>query len=836
MSRAGAGIRHLGASKVLCSRAVLIGRLLALVLCFAFVVDARGQHEDADGPRVTAVRFDGDLHFTAEHLRSRVRTQRNRRLLGIPGANWWLLLYQAGESGAAGGPLGRFLKSAGEPPARLDSSVVGADVERLRALYQSEGYRSAHVEAVVRENSRRGTATVTFRIHAGPPTWIRSVSYSGLEDLGPETRRELARTSLLRSRGSIWIDSTAFAPEGRLFSEPALADERRRMLGFLRDRGFAGVSRDSIRAIVQPFSADSFDVLLTVSTGPRYRFGDLRFMVEGPEEGVGLRSESYSVPEVGEHPGGNVTVAIVSERRLSPSLLRRSLQFEPGDWFNQSALLATKRRLESSGVFVFTDLLPRPDQTTLIGDGTPLIPYHIEARTRRRHQVRLESFMLQRTGLVASENEIGAGVGVSYENANMFGGGETFRIRTSGSVAADVDSTLLSSAQAEITTSFTLPYFVYPFDGLDRRLNLFDARTRISFNLLAARRDNLALIIRGRGSALFRLEAQHSPTVVSFVDLIDLSVSNPDTLSGFSAIFLDRVFGTNGEDQLIADPVQRAQILEDYTQPQINNALRYTWRSSRTNLLRRERGHLYETSLEVGGNLPYLLDRFVFSPGEIEGSLPGLPFFGGDRDSRMVYRQYARAVTDFRQYRPIGSSTVVAGKLIGGYTLPLGQSQVAPFDRRFYAGGGTSVRGFGLRMLGPGGARFGVEGDGPDFTNILGGDIKLEAGVEVRQTLIRNLLAADWQLAAFADAGNVWFGPRNPGFGELPPHLPDGRFRAPEFLSEIGVGSGLGVRLAWEYLVVRLDFAFKVHDPSRTGLLPDGLNRPVAHFGIGHAF
>jgi outer membrane protein insertion porin family len=818
------------------AQAAQIGRLLALTLCLLFVVpDARGQQQDVDSPRITSVRFDGDLHFSVEQLRSRVRTQRNRRLLGIPGANWWLMLHQAGESGAVGRSVGRFLMSAGEPPARLDTSIVGADVERLRLLYQSEGYRSARVEAVVRQERGR-TASVTFLIDAGEPTWIRRVSYAGLDDLRPETRRELARTSQLRSRQSVWTDSTAFAPVNRLFSEPALADERRRILGFLRDEGFAGIARDSIRAIVHPVSPDSFDVVLTVSPGPRYRFGDLRFMVEGPEPEVGLRSETYQIPPEGDNPGGTVTSAIVAEHRLSPSLLRRSLQFEPGDWFNQSALLATKRRLEASGVFVFTDLVPRLDQTTLLDDGTPILPYQIEARTRRRHQVRLESFMLQRTGLVASENEIGAGVGVSYENANLFGGGETFRIRTTGSIAADVDSTLLSSAQAEITTSITLPYFVYPFDALDRRLNLFDARTRISFNLLAARRDNLALIIRGRGSALFRLEAQHSPTVVSFVDLIDLSVSNPDTLAGFSAIFLDRVFGTNGSNQPILDPVQRAQILEDYTQPQINNALRYTWRSSRTNLLRRERGHLYEASVELGGNLPYLLDRFVFSPGDVEGSLPGLPFFGGDRDIRMVYRQYARAVTDVRQYRPIGTSTVVAGKLIGGYTLPLGQSNVAPFDRRFYSGGGSSVRGFGLRMLGPGGARFGVDGGGPEFTNILGGDVKLEAGVEVRQTLIRNLIAADWQLAAFADAGNVWFGPRNPGFGELPPHLPDGRFRAPEFVSEIGVGSGLGVRLAWDYLVVRLDFAFKVHDPTRTGFLPDGLNRPVAHFGIGHAF
>jgi outer membrane protein insertion porin family len=787
-------------------------------------------------PRVTSVRFEGDLHFSRQQLLTRVRTHRNRRLFGIPGANWWLLLHRVGGSPAVGGPIGRILQASGEPPALLDTTVVGADVERLRALYQQEGFRSASVEADVNTYDEGRRAHVVFRIDAGEVTWLRQVRFSGLEDLAPERRRTLVQESLLRSRRSRWVDSTTFVALERRFSEPTLVEERRRILTFLRNEGYASVARDSIRAIIFSERADSFDVQIQIGTGDRFRFGDLRFMIEGPEANEGLRTDTMVVPPRPGHPGGLVVSAIVDEGRLSPALLRRSLRFQPGDWFDQSELLATKRRLEASGVFVFTDFVPRYDRVGDAVSDAPLLPYEIEARTRRRHQVRLETFMLQRTGLVASENEIGTGVGVSYENANLFGSGEAFRIRMTGSVAADVDSTFLSSAQTEITTSLTFPYFFFPFDGLDRRLGLFDARTRLSLNLLAARRDNLALIIRGRGSALFRLEAQHSPTVTSYVDLVDLSISNPDTLAGFSEIFLDRVFGSNGSDRPVLDPVQRAQILEDYTQPQINNALRYTWRSARVNLLRRERGYIYEASGEVGGNLPYLLDRFVFSPGDIEGSLPGLPIFGGERDSRMVYRQYARATVDLRRYRPLTTGTVLAVKSFVGYTVPLGRSSVVPFDRRFYAGGGSSVRGFGLRLLGPGGARFGDDADGGEFTNILGGDVKLEAGIELRQTLIRNLLAAEWQLATFADAGNVWFGPRNPGFGDLPSDLPDGRFRVPEFATEIGVGTGLGLRLAWDYLVMRLDFAFKVHDPTRGGLLPDGLNRPVAHFGIGHAF
>src|SRR5690625_5678127 len=131
--------------------------------------------------------------------------------------------------------------------------------------------------------------------------------------------------------------------------------------------------------------------------------------------------------------------------------------------------------------------------------------------------------MLQRSGVLGSENEIGAGIGATYENLNLFGGGEPFRTSVGGSIAADVESRLFTSAQTEVSASLILPSLVGPFGGLDRVLDLSDARTRLSLNLLTARRDNLNLVIRGRGAALFRLEGQHTATLTSWLDLIDLS-------------------------------------------------------------------------------------------------------------------------------------------------------------------------------------------------------------------------------------------------------------------------------------------------------------------------
>ena len=230
----------------------------------------------------------------------------------------------------------------------------------------------------------------------------------------------------------------------------------------------------------------------------------------------------------------------------------------------------------------------------------------------------------------------------------------------------------------------------------------------------------------------------------------------------------------------------------------------------------------------------YLLDRVAFSPGEVEGTLPGLPFFrGSGGESRMIYRRYLRFVGDARRYLPLGRRYVLAFKGIAGLAHPIGASEVVPFDRRFYSGGATSVRGWGLRELGPGSAILASDprAAGAEVTNIRGGDVKLEASAELRHVAVRNVLAADWIGVAFVDVGNYWFGPKNPGD-------PEGRFRLERFYREFGVGTGAGIRIAWEYLIIRLDLAFRAYDPVRSGegLFPDELGEPTLHFGIGHAF
>lgn len=774
-----------------------------------------GSAQSTNQPYLDDVTLGGNLApFSREDLLAQIRTRANSRFLGIPGVTPGVWFYDLGGDGEGG--LARAVRRVGEAPAHFSQAVLDDDVQRIEALYRQEGFHESTIEARV-DTVASGSVEeplrvrVSLTVEAGKATYVRGVRYEGLDGLPSDKRQEWIAASTLSLR-RLDADSLEFVGVGQRFAERELLEERQAMLDFLRRNGFALVTRDSIQAVVfgmpdGPLTTsgpDSVNVVFTVNPGERFLFGDISFVINGPEKGVEPRTDTFLVGD------GIASVRMEGERRLSTRLLRRTLEVQPGQPYDIDALLATKQRLERSGVFTFSDIIRLAPDSSSVG---PLrAPHRVGLRTRKRHGARLEGFVLQRSALLGSEaDELALGAGISYRNANLAGGGEAFHVSTTGSVAGDFTKGF-PTAQLEIGSSLALPSLVAPFGFVERSLDPLDSQTRLSLGFLIARREALGVLIRGRATAGLRLEVQHDPVRSSYLDLIDFTLSDPDTLVGFSERFLS----------FVSDPVARQFVLDDYTRPQVNNAVRYTFRSTTANPFRRDRGHSLELSAEVGGNLPELLDRFVFTPDSLEGSLPGLPFFGGTDESRLEYQPYVRGFGDWRHYVPRGSTTF-AFKVVAAAAHPTGNTPVIPFDRRFYSGGASSVRGWNFRTLGPGGLT-------GESVFVQGGDIKLEASAETRLTFLHGFLRAEWQLVGFADAGNVWFGPRNPGDER-------GHFRFDRFYRELGVGAGYGLRIGWDYLILRFDLGYKVHIPGASSdLFPEGLGSPLFHFGIGQAF
>ena len=315
---------------------------------------------------IERVRFRGNSYFTPEQLEARVRTRANRRFLRIPGFTWWLWLHELGESGLFGERIGRALIATGESPAILDTTLLARDVERLRNAYHQVGFPQADVRA--RVDSLEGRRLdVYFDIEQGPATFIRTVRYDVEPPLLPEQQVRLTEGSLLQPAEIDPEAPLAFRAQNQRFDQPRLQEERRRILAFLLDEGYAAVSRDSIHAIAFPLQGDSVDVMYRIRQGTRYRFEDVHFSVIGPEAESSLTVDTLAAEPLGN---GLVTARITGDHRFKSSLLERTLQFQPGSWYNRSQVLSTKRRLEATGVFSFTRIDPL-FRDTLRAEGSP---------------------------------------------------------------------------------------------------------------------------------------------------------------------------------------------------------------------------------------------------------------------------------------------------------------------------------------------------------------------------------------------------------------------------------------------------------------------------------
>jgi outer membrane protein assembly factor BamA len=163
-----------------------------------------------------------------------------------------------------------------------------------------------------------------------------------------------------------------------------------------------------------------------------------------------------------------------------------------------------------------------------------------------------------------------------------------------------------------------------------------------------------------------------------------------------------------------------------------------------------------------------------------------------------------------------------------GLGVPYGNSESLPFEKRFFAGGANSVRGWAVRELGPG--NFRGEDKTIDYIR-QSGDIKLGASIEYRSKLF-------WKIngATFIDAGNIW---TIKEYAEQP----DGEFRFDTFYKQIAVSYGLGLRLDFGFFVLRLDGGMKAYDPSgqtmyqRLPLIHPSFSRDFAfHLAVGYPF
>jgi outer membrane protein assembly factor BamA len=483
---------------------------------------------------------------------------------------------------------------------------------------------------------------------------------------------------------------------------------------------------------------------------------------------------------------------VQKEMFFKPKYLDPFIKLEEGQLYNPETSRNTARRLSTIGAYKYVNIQYREIDTSAT-DNLGLLEANIYLSPLNKR-----AFTAELQVVTKSNSFTGPALALTYSNRNVFGGGETYNTTAKVGYEAQLGGGKTpgdSSLELGLKNELIFPRVIFPVKINDDffKYSIPKTKTSVSFDF----QDRRKLYTLLSGTALFGyawdanryVTHQINPISVSYTDLMK-------TTPEFEEILNDNPFLKRSFEQ------------------QFISGLTYSFTYNEMVDQQKTHQKYLNFTLDVAGNSISLF-------GKNQG--PDVPktFFG------MEYAQYAKADVDVSYHFNFAKEQTIAARVFAGYGLAYGNSNVIPFVKQYYAGGPYSVRAFRIRSLGPG--TYNVDEDTNNTSDSYfdkTGNIRLEANLEYRFPIVSFLKGA-----VFADAGNIWNSKENPVF--------DGKDKfSKNFLSELGMGAGVGLRIDIQSFVIRFDLAAPFHDPS----LPKGerfnfdVSNPILNFAIGYPF
>lgn len=473
---------------------------------------------------------------------------------------------------------------------------------------------------------------------------------------------------------------------------------------------------------------------------------------------------------------------IDSSKLFKPRVFEQSMQFQPGDLYSRKDHNTSLSRLISLGNFKFVKNRFQP--VTDSGELKLNAFYYLTPLPRK-------SLRAELTGTSKTNNLTGSQLTVGWRNRNTFGGAEQLSINIFAGTEVQISGNFGKSntyrVGGEVNLSF--PRFIVPFIKINRR-GEFVPRTNALLGYEMLNRQSLYTLHSFRGNYGYtwkeslQKEHQLNPVAINFVRPLNVAQRYVDSMSVNPS--LAKII----EQQFIVGTTYNFNYNQLAGSP------------SRT-------GFYFNGLLDMAGNIPGLVAGANWKTNDTVTLL-------GARFSQFVKMEF-----DLRYYKQFGTRSQWASRIVIGAGLPYGNSRQLPFVKQFFAGGNNSLRGFRSRTVGPGSYRP-PNSDNPSalFLPDQSGDIKLEINTEFRPKLFSIL-----EGALFIDAGNVWL------FNDDP--LKPGAQFSRNFLKELAVDAGIGLRLDLTILLLRLDFAFPLKVPYADNPPNKGM---VINLAIGYPF
>ena len=699
----------------------------------------------------------------ASQLANYLRQNANHRVLG--GLKLQLALYNIAGRDSANW-FNRWIKRVGTPPVIYDSALTVASADQLHMALSNRGFMNNVVTYQVEADSAKRKARVNYDITLGEPYFIRSIDY----DIPDEDLRDI-----------ILADTARFTVhEGDLLNYNRLDEWRQNITENLRNHGYYAFNKEYITFMADT-AAGSKAVDLTLNSRDPYRNDHMPYYTE--HEPFYVRDvvyvTDYDPVEMHDAFWGADTVTLHSgikiiegpDRYLRHDVLDECNHIEPGQLYNAEAITRTYRALGRLNILKQINIDVRPLGEV---DGVLMVDAYVLLSPDKSQTV---SVSLEGTN---SEGDLGFGVGLDYEHRNIFKGAEVLSAKAKvsyESISGNL-SGLINNNYSEYSTELglTFPKFMFPFlkRSFKRKIQ---ASTAFTVNFDYQARPEYTRIIAG-GSWRYQW-TERSRRMAHTLTLVDVSViSVPKYNEEFFKRITNPLLFYSYQDHLI--------MRMGYNFYRTNKAEMNVLQMGRF----QRNVFTIRANAETAGNLLYGLSHLTGQKADADGSYKAM----GIR-----YSQYFKADADYSFTHYFDHRQSVAFHVGAGVAVPYGNSDVLPFEKRFYSGGANSVRGWGVRTLGPGSY---------DSNNNLSkfiyqcGDIRFDVNLEYRAKLF-------WvvELGLFMDAGNIW---TIKNYEDQP----GGVFKFNKFYEQIAAAYGAGIRLDFKYFLVRVDMGMKAHNPA----------------------
>ncbi len=551
---------------------------------------------------------------------------------------------------------------------------------------------------------------------------------------------------------------------GMRFDLEDLKTERERIYSNLRNRGYYYFHSDYLVFAVDT-SVGEREFSLVLQIKPQIsEMGGRPYLIRKTiiDANYPLKKEDRLEEDWKEYEGGIEINDPLGQ--FSPSLFTRIITWRNMGMYTRYSHQKTMRNLSRLNVFAYQSVVFRE----AVEEGNYFLDAYVYLSPLEKIAHRFEASILTR-----SNGFTGPTLSYSWENKNIKGRAEQLKFTFSGGFESQfprVQGQVLNSIEVEWGARYLFPRLVHPFgERLDSRG--WQANSHIDASLTYMNRttffslQSLKLNFNYEWSRHTHRSSQFSPLYLNFVNL-------SATSDQFESILLFNPLLRRSFDQ---------QFMVGWSYGLIYNTIGQG---------RRKNAFYHAFTWDTSGNFPILLQSLF--KGGFPSSDDPYQLFG------LSLAQHIRFFDEFRYYRYLGKDSKLAIRAIAGMGIAYGNSAAMPYVKQFFSGGPSSIRAFRVRSLGPGSFIADAERSFSFFDQT--GDIKLEANIEYRFPLLYSLKGA-----LFLDAGNIWNIRENE-------NVPGGRMGR-DWYKEIAVGSGIGFRLDFEFIVIRMDFAAPLRKP-----------------------